>query len=84
MDPVQRPLREFLDPLVATTMLVALAGTTPVARHLGEWRDRISNAHVPVGTLVLAADALWLFFVLVAATSFLAAGTYNPFIYFRF
>jgi hypothetical protein len=33
---------------------------------------------------VLTADTAWLVFVLIASTAFLAAGTYNPFIYFRF
>src|SRR6478736_9425249 len=30
-DPIQRPLREFLDPLVATTLVFAVAGATPIA-----------------------------------------------------
>jgi hypothetical protein len=33
---------------------------------------------------VLSADVGWLIAVGVLASAFLAAGTYNPFIYFRF
>jgi hypothetical protein len=32
----------------------------------------------------MTADTAWLVLVLITATAFLAAGTYNPFIYFRF
>ena len=32
----------------------------------------------------LTADGLWLTIVFIAASAFLASGTYNPFIYFRF
>jgi hypothetical protein len=42
-DPVQRPLREFLDPLVATTLVFAVAGATPIARHLGEWLEQLGQ-----------------------------------------
>ncbi len=82
--PIQRPLREFLDPLVAATIVVAIAGATPVAQHLGRWRDRVAGASPRAAMTVLSADVAWLMFVLTAATAFLAAGTYNPFIYFRF
>ena len=34
--------------------------------------------------IVLTADVLWLALVFVIASAFLASGTYNPFIYFRF
>jgi alginate O-acetyltransferase complex protein AlgI len=83
-DPVLRPLREFLDPLVATTLIIAMIGATPIARHLGTWRERLAEASPRAGALVLTADTAWLVVVLVTATAFLAAGTYNPFIYFRF
>jgi alginate O-acetyltransferase complex protein AlgI len=83
-DPVHRPLREFLDPLVATTLIVAVIGATPIVRRLGEWRERLADARPRTGAIVLTADTAWLVIVLITATAFLAAGTYNPFIYFRF
>ena len=79
----QRPLAEFLDPLVATTIVVAALFATPVARRLGDWRDRLS-VQAGTGTAVLSLDLAWLGAVFVVAAAFLAAGTYNPFIYFRF
>ena len=83
-DPVLRPLREFLDPLVATTLVFAMAGATPVARHLGRWLEQLTVTRPRASAIVLTADTAWLVLLLVAATAFLAAGTYNPFIYFRF
>jgi alginate O-acetyltransferase complex protein AlgI len=83
-DPMQRPVLEFLDPLVATTIVVAVVGATPAAKRLGTWLEQRATASPQMGTVVLAADTAWLVFVLIAATAFLAAGTYNPFIYFRF
>ena len=83
-DPLQRPLREFLDPLVATTIVIAVVGATPVVRRLGAWLDELASTRPRIGPLLLTADTAWLVVVLIAATAFLAAGTYNPFIYFRF
>jgi alginate O-acetyltransferase complex protein AlgI len=77
-NPVRHPLAEFLDPFVAFTLLVGIVFATPLARAIGQWRDRHAN------TAVLGMDVAWLAIVFVLASSFLAAGTYNPFIYFRF
>jgi len=77
-DATRHPLPEFLDALVAFTLLVAIVFATPLARVIGQWRDRHAN---PV---VLGLDVAWLAAVFVLGSAFLAAGTYNPFIYFRF
>jgi hypothetical protein len=69
---------------VATTLVVAVAGATPIARHLGEWLEHLASTRPRVSALVVTADTAWLVLVMIAATAFLAAGTYNPFIYFRF
>jgi alginate O-acetyltransferase complex protein AlgI len=81
---VRRPLAEFLDPLLALTLLLAFAGATPFARRIGEWREQRAARGGVLGSMVLCADVVWLLFVGVAACGWLAAGTYNPFIYFRF
>jgi hypothetical protein len=47
------------------------------------WRDRLATPSI-CGAFVLAIDVSWLALVLVASAATLAAGTYNPFIYFRF
>ncbi|MCC6195184.1 MAG: MBOAT family protein [Burkholderiales bacterium] len=77
-DPVRRPLAEFLDPFVLFTLAVAIVFATPLARTIGRWRDRHA------GALILSFDVAWLSAVFVLSSAFLAAGTYNPFIYFRF
>ncbi len=77
-DPARHPLPEYLDPFVAFTLVVGIVFSTPLARAAGRWRDRHA------GAAVLGLDVAWLAIVFVLSTSFLAAGTYNPFIYFRF
>ena len=73
----------MLDGLVAFTLVVAAIGATPLARRLREWRDRSLRGRAS-GAMALTLDVAWLGFVFIAAAAFLAAGTYNPFIYFRF
>jgi len=81
-DPMRAPLAEWLDPLTVAASIVAIVFATPLAPRIGRWRD--ARATGPAGTLVLSLDVAWLGVLLVAAAAFLAAGTYNPFIYFRF
>jgi alginate O-acetyltransferase complex protein AlgI len=83
-DPLLHPVPEFLDPVVLLTLCVAIAFSAPLARQIGQWRDRLAARGGSVGAVVLAADVAWLVAVLFAASAFLASGTYNPFIYFRF
>ena len=83
-DPTRHPLPEFLDPLVVSTLLVGILFATPLARRIGQWRDRVAARGGIAGTLALGADVSWLAAVFVIGSAFLAAGTYNPFIYFRF
>jgi len=75
-DPSARPLAQLVDPLVATTLLAGVVGSTPVARVVATLRER--------GTAGLVVDFAWLAAVGTLAAAGLAAGTYNPFIYFRF
>jgi hypothetical protein len=37
-----------------------------------------------VAAIAITADGAWVVWVFVASAAMLAAGTYNPFIYFRF
>jgi len=57
---------------------------TPLARQAGAWRDRVATKPGWAAIGVLGADVAWLSGVGIVASAFLAAGTYNPFIYFRF
>jgi len=81
--PALHPLGQHLDALVATTLVVATLFATPLARRVGAWRDAMA-ARRGLGAIVLGADVAWLALVLMASVALLAAGTYNPFIYFRF
>jgi alginate O-acetyltransferase complex protein AlgI len=81
-DPARTPLAEWLDPLTIAALVVAIVFATPLAQRIGRWRD--ARATQPGGALVLSLDVAWLGTLLVTAAAFLAAGTYNPFIYFRF
>jgi alginate O-acetyltransferase complex protein AlgI len=83
-DTTRHPLAQYLDPLVATTLAIAVVFATPLARRIGAWRDSIGARPGAAGPVFLAADVLWLTGVGLVASAFLAAGTYNPFIYFRF
>ncbi|MEP7329734.1 MAG: MBOAT family protein, partial [Betaproteobacteria bacterium] len=73
-----------LNPLVITTLVVAVIGATPVARILGTRRDAmVARGYIP-GLAAGAADIVTLAAIFIAAVAWLAASTYNPFIYFRF
>ncbi len=77
------PLRMLLDNLTAATLVAACIGAMPVGRWL---LAKLAGA----GTIRHASSALfggewlWLALVLAASCAYLASGTYNPFIYFRF
>jgi alginate O-acetyltransferase complex protein AlgI len=83
-DPMLHPVAQWLDGLTIFTLVVAVIGSMPVARVVAEWRDRAALAASRTGTAALSLDVAWLGFVFIGAAAFLAAGTYNPFIYFRF
>jgi len=83
-DPARHPVAEYLDPFVLATLVAGVVFATPLARAIGRRRDHLAAAGGIVGGGALAVDVAWLAAVFVIATAFLAAGTYNPFIYFRF
>jgi alginate O-acetyltransferase complex protein AlgI len=83
-DPMLHPVEQWLDGLTVFTLIVAAIGSTPIARRIGEWRDRSALVATGSGAAVLSLDVVWLGFLFIGAAAFLAAGTYNPFIYFRF
>ena len=78
------PPAAILDPFVLTVLAVATVGAMPVARVAREVRDALAARGGMARALALGADLAWLATVFGLAAAFLAAGTYNPFIYFRF
>jgi alginate O-acetyltransferase complex protein AlgI len=75
---------QYLDAMSLTAFVVGCLFATPLARTIGQWRDRVALQKGAVGGFILGLDVAWLVLVFVTAAAFLAAGTYNPFIYFRF
>jgi alginate O-acetyltransferase complex protein AlgI len=80
-DPLRHPLAEWLDPWTLVTLAAAIVLAAPAAPRLARWRDGLL---VRGGAVAGALDAVAVTALLVVTTAFLAAGTYNPFIYFRF
>ena len=70
------------DPRLVLALVCGVVGAAPWMRALVVWRGRLTRPAAR-GTLELAAFAA-LGLVLVLSSMKLAAGTYNPFIYFRF
>ena len=81
---VKYPLIMYLDPLVVTTLVVAIIGAMPVGRTLATAIDRAAPSRRGLPTIALLGEWSWLALVFIASCAALAAGTYNPFIYFRF
>jgi alginate O-acetyltransferase complex protein AlgI len=76
------PLASLVDGWVLAMLAVAIAGSMPLAGVLARVRDA---AHSPVARVAgPAVDLAWLAAVYALSCAALAAGTYNPFIYFRF
>jgi len=65
------------------TLATAIVFATPVASRVAAWRERAVR-WPRAQALAITADGVWIAAVFVAASAMLAAGTYNPFIYFRF
>ena len=83
-DAARHPVDEFLNLHVLATLAVAIVFATPLARRVGAWRDRTAAAPGLPAKFALSADVAWTGAVFAVSAAFLAAGTYNPFIYFRF
>ncbi len=78
------PLRMLLDNLTAATLVAACIGAMPVGRWLlAKLAGAGTIRHVSSSAL-FGGEWLWLALVLAASCAYLASGTYNPFIYFRF
>jgi alginate O-acetyltransferase complex protein AlgI len=82
-DPLLHPLAEYLNALLVATLACGVLFSMPVVPYLARRMQRFASGRL-AGPLVLAVDGVAMTAVFVAASAMLAAGTYNPFIYFRF
>src|SRR5689334_5086495 len=82
-DPTLHPGAQYANPLLVVTLAIGAIFATPVAATLAKSLDRAIGVRA-TEALVLGVDSAWLAVVFVASAAMLAAGTYNPFIYFRF
>ena len=80
-DGLRHPVALYVNPLILTAMAAGVAGSMPVLPWLQRWTRRLSPR--PAQALAAAGD-LALVPVLAGSVLLLAAGTHNPFIYFRF
>ena len=85
-EPTPYTLHWFLTPEVVLALGLGAIGSTPLIPAVARWRDRwetVNRSSETVAQLgVIGATALAL--LLVTSIVQIAAGTYNPFIYFRF
>jgi alginate O-acetyltransferase complex protein AlgI len=86
---VARPVRSFLTHQATCSLAAGLILSTPVWPWLKQWGARMfatlpdplaSLAHITAAVVQLVAIAA----LLIISAAWLAGGTYNPFIYFRF
>src|SRR5262249_39710822 len=78
---------EFLEPDVIVATAIAVIGSAPLVPSLIERRERLRAAGAggaAVYVVARLAACAALFGLFVGSAAWLASGTYNPFIYFRF
>jgi alginate O-acetyltransferase complex protein AlgI len=79
---LEHPLALYVDSERLLALAIGLIGSTPILGAAKRWRERSSRRDVEVGASVIEVAALGS--ILTISAMLLAAGTYNPFIYFRF
>ena len=82
-DPTLHPVAQYANRLVVVTLAIGALFAAPLAVWLARWRDRAIGVRA-MQALVIGIDGACLALVFVASAAMQAAGTYNPFIYFRF
>jgi alginate O-acetyltransferase complex protein AlgI len=83
--PILHHANLFVDSVVITAMIAGVIGSMPWLQRAKAWHDGLERrgaARLQVGVEIAALCSLMLVFFCSALE--LSAGTYNPFIYFRF
>jgi alginate O-acetyltransferase complex protein AlgI len=84
--PVLYPLAYFLNTEVIVTFMIGVVLATPIFHYFQRWRSKLDSI-ILFRSMRYLLDSLYatvLFGLFIAAVMYLAADTYNPFIYFRF
>jgi len=82
-DPARHPIGRYLNGMLVTTLVVATMFSMPLGRGVAlRFDGALQRSRAAVAAIT--AESAWLALVFVASAATLAAGTYNPFIYFRF
>ena len=79
---LEQPLAIFIDPERLMAMAIGMIGSTPILAVVKRWCESSPSAALIIGTNAVEITALMS--ILMMSIMLLAAGTYNPFIYFRF
>jgi alginate O-acetyltransferase complex protein AlgI len=79
---VEHPLALYLDAERLLALAIGIVGSTPILAAVKRRIERSPSRPVAIGASVAEVAALGS--MLVVSAMLLAAGTYNPFIYFRF
>ena len=80
--PTALTIQWYLKPDLELALVAGAIGSVPIWPLIGQWRDRLRGAVPALGVELAATAALAL--ILIASIVQVAAGAYNPFIYFRF
>ncbi|GAB3037244.1 MBOAT family O-acyltransferase [Spirosoma pulveris] len=78
------PPAYFLNVELIVSLVVGITLTTPVYPYFQRAIERLTARLAPIGSLINSLYMAGLFSLFVLAVMYLAADTYNPFIYFRF
>jgi len=77
----EEPTLFYVTNELRVVLVFALLGVTPILKRFWEFE---SNTQTGLDLIIRLARVLALFALLILCASYLASGTYNPFIYFRF
>src|SRR5262249_23308230 len=79
--PLAQPVGLFVDPRLVLALVAGAIGSAPFVPWL---KESVARASPLVRNSAIAAGAACLGLLFVVSAMLMAAGTYNPFIYFRF
>lgn len=74
----------FLDSEVVVSMCLGAVASAPLAGFVTRWLDHLKSRRPTLAPPLELAQSVWLAGMLAYAVMLMAAGSYSPFIYFRF